>query len=70
MNNAVAGATVRPHQEQQVLTGGQLLHVIAELFRRFYWLAVKFQNDIASRQASIFCWACRLYLRYGNTLHV
>ena len=50
MNDAVAGATVRPYQEQHVLTRRRLLDIVAELIRRCYRLAIDLSMDhIATR---------------------
>src|SRR3984957_18156408 len=70
MNDAVAGATVRPYQEQHVLIRGCLLHITAELVCRGYRLAIDFENHIATTQACIFRRATRLNLCNRHSLYI
>ena len=70
MNDAVAGATVRPYQEQHVLICRRLLDIVAELIRRCYRLAIDLVDHIATRQPRIFRRAARLYLCNRDSLYL
>ncbi len=70
VNDAIAGATVRPHPQQHVLTRGVCLHLVAKLIRRGDRFAVHFKDHIAAGQAGIFSRAARLYLRHRDALYI
>ena len=70
MNDAVAGTTVRPHQQQHVFPCRRLAHIVAELLRRGHRFAIDLENHIATAQACILRRAAGLNLRNRNSLYI